>query len=303
MQPRIEKSIARFLASVFAPEGGALVDIFRSSRNGWIKLPEEFEQARKNTGLGDTYVVVYESEPLILHCLIRAIFSEKYNEELKMFNDIYDAASEKEKIECLKEISDELLSDDTYIKLIELIPRTQETREAAQRAFDVLPEDEQIEILKHTKLFLIFFFASFYNYISVMVHGQKLTKLVPLALQGNREAFCKAVQIDKNLLTGHPYFRETYGKLPMGNDEDRSFFRAITSWQAHSQTNSKIKYPSLYLMFAVLDSFGWLDKFTAYEILDMCDEAKLDRYQNRIEDENCVIKRRLEYRKMQKIGF
>ncbi|MER0216991.1 MAG: hypothetical protein DU481_12555 [Nitrosomonas sp.] len=59
----------------------------------------------------------------------------------------------------------------------------------------------------------------------------------------------------------------------------------------------------MYSLFATLDLFEWLDDFTAPEILDMCDEAGLDRYQNRIEDENYLIKRRLEYRKKQKIGF
>jgi len=56
-------------------------------------------------------------------------------------------------------------------------------------------------------------------------------------------------------------------------------------------------------MFATLEPFGWLDDFTASEILDMCDEAGLDRYQNRIEDENNLVRRRLEYREKQKIGF
>ncbi len=36
----------------------------------------------------------------------------------------------------------------------------------------------------------------------------------------------------------------------------------------------------------------------------LCDcEAGLDRYQNRIEDENYLVKRRLEYRMKQKLGF
>lgn len=235
--------------------------------------------------------------------MIRAIFPKKYDEELKMFDACYRAASEDEKLEFLMELSECLLNDDLYEKFRNLIPRTKEAREAAKKEFDTLSEDEKIEVLHHVHLFLTFYFATFYNYISVMVHGQKLTKLVPLALQGDQEAFRKAVQIDKNLLTGHPYFRETYAKLPMGDDNDRSFYKAISSSQLRSQVNSKIDYPALYLLFAVLDSFGWLEKFSAPQILDMCDEARLDRYQNRIEDENYLIKRRLEYRKKQKIGF
>lgn len=303
MQPRIEKSIARFLAFMFAPEGGAVVKAFRTSLKGRIKIPDELEQARKNSGLGDKYVLVYESELHILYCLIRAFIPEKYDSELEKFVAAYEAASEDEKLEFFKELSENLLTDDIYEKFRELIPKTEEERKAAKEEFENLAEEEKKEVIRQVHFFLTFYFASFHNYISVMVHGQRLTKLISRALQGDQEAFCKAVQIDKNLLTGHPYFQETFAQLPMGNDNDRKFHRAICSAHARPQVNSKIDYPALYLLFAVLDSFGWLDKFTTPEILDLCDEARLDRYQNRIEDENYLVKRRLEYRRKQKIGF
>lgn len=303
MQSHIEKSIARFLALMFAPEGGAVVKAFRTSLNGRIKIPNEFEQARKNSGLGDKYVLVYESELHILYCFIRAIFPEKYDTELEKFVAAYKTANEEEKLEFFKALSECLLTDDIYEKFRNLIPRTEEERNAAKKEFENLSEDEKNEAIRQVHFFLTFYFANFYNYISVMVHGQRLTKLVSRALQGDQEAFCKAVQIDKNLLTGHPYFQETFARLPMGNDKDRNFHRAICSAHARPQVNSRIDYPALYLLFAVLDSFGWLDSFTAPEILDLCDEARLDRYQNRIEDENYLTKRRLEYRKKQKTGF
>lgn len=303
MQSRIEKSIARFLALMFAPEGGAVVKAFRTGLDGRIKIPNEFEQARKNSGLGDKYVLVYESELHILYCFIRAIFPEKYDTELEKFVAAYKTANEKEKLEFFKALSECLLTDDIYEKFRNLIPRTEEERNAAKKEFENLSEDEKNEAIRQVHFFLTFYFANFYNYISVMVHGQRLTKLVSRALQGDQEAFCKAVQIDKNLLTGHPYFQETFARLPMGNDKDRNFHRAICSAHARPQVNSRIDCPALYLLFAVLDSFGWLDSFTAPEILDLCDEARLDRYQNRIEDENYLTKRRLEYRKKQKIGF
>lgn len=185
----------------------------------------------------------------------------------------------------------------------QLFPRTEEAHAAVRREFDALSEDEKIRGIQIVRYFLTFYFATMYNYIAMMVHGQKLTTLVPLALQGDQEAFCKAVQIDKSLLSGHPYFRETFARLPSGNKKEQDFYRKILTYQSRPHTNSRIEYPALYLLFAVLDGFGWLDTFTAFEILDMCDEAKLDRYQNHIEDENYLIKRRLDYRRKQKIGF
>jgi hypothetical protein len=103
------------------------------------------------------------------------------------------------------------------------------------------------------------------------------------------------------LLTGHPYFRETYARLLTG--EDRKFLVDVLTHLNRPPIQGKIHYPALYAVFATLDGFGWLDDFTASEILDICDEAGLDRYQNRIEDENYLIKRRLDYHRKQKTGF
>ena len=109
------------------------------------------------------------------------------------------------------------------------------------------------------------------------------------------------MQIDRNLLTGHPYFRDIYARLQTG--EAPNFLDDISRHISKSPIQGRIRFPALYSLFATLDLFGWLNDFTASEILDMCDEAGLDRFQNRIEDENYLIKRRLEYRKKQKIGF
>jgi hypothetical protein len=301
MLPRIEKSIARFLAIMFAPEGGALVSAFRSNRNGWIKIPEEFERARKNSGLGDTYVKFYESEVSILACLIRFIFPEELDGELEMFTASIKAATEEEKLSFFKQLSERLMGKDVQFQFVDLFPRTKEAREAIKEAFDALSEEEKIAGIRQAQLLLTFFYAYLHNHIALMVHGRKLTTLVPLAIQGNQEAFCKAIQIDKNILTGHPYFKETYERLQAG--ENGKFYQDVITHLGRPPIQGRIKYPALYLIFTVLDGFGWLEKFTASEILDMCDEAGLDRFQSRIEDESYVIKRRLEYRKFQKIGF
>lgn len=125
---------------------------------------------------------------------------------------------------------------------------------------------------------------------------------MPLALRGDQKAFCKAVQIDRNLLTGQPYFQDTYARLQTG--EKPNFLSAVLTHLNRPPTiQGRIRFPALYSLFATLDLFGWLNDFTASEILDMCDDAGLDRYQNRIEDEIYLVKRRLEYRKKQKIGF
>jgi len=52
----------------------------------------------------------------------------------------------------------------------------------------------------------------------------------------------------------------------------------------------------------MLEVMGWLDEFRHEEILNLCDDAGLDRWQNRIEDVNAVTKQLKRYRKYQKTG-
>lgn len=178
---------------------------------------------------------------------------------------------------------------------------TEEKREASRLRFEALPDDEKQSMLISIQLLFAFIYAYFYNHIALMVHGQKLTTLVPLALQGDKKAFCKAIQIDRNILTGHPYFRDTYSRLQTG--ENPNFLDDVSSYIKRPPIRGRIRFPVLYMLFAILDGFKRLEDFTASEILDICDDAMLDRYQNRIEDECSLNKKRIEYRKNQKIGF
>jgi len=301
MQSRIEKSVAHFLAVTLAPECGEVFKTIRAKRNGWIKMPEWLEQARKNSGLGDTYVTLYEAEPRINYCLIKSIFLENTSELIKQFDNALTEVSEVEKLTILKNFNDDSPNENISTENEDVLSQLREAPEITQEEFDALPEEERIAITHRAQSFLAFFYATFFNSVALMVHGQKLTALVPLALQGDKKAFCKAVQIDRNLLIGHPYFRDTYAKLQTG--ENPNFLSDVLTHINRPPIQGRICFPALYSLFATLDTFGWLNDFTAPEILDMCDEAGLDRYQNRIEDENYLIKRRIEYRKKQKTGF
>ena len=280
---------------MLAPECGETLAAFREKRDGWVKFPPELELARKNTGLGDAYVRTYEDELRIYGCLMRWAFPENTAEAVKELDAELCQASSDAKLEFINEASGDLSEG-----LDTLFNMSDEEREELRQKFEALSEQEKIAEIHKAQNLLVFIYAYFYNTLSLMVHGQKLTTLVPLALQGDKEAFCKAVQIDRNILTGHPYFKDTYARLQGG--EDRDFLDAVLYRIGNPTTRGKIRFPALYMVFATLDSFNWLDDFTAPEILDICDEAKLDRFQNRIEDESYLIKRRIEYRQFQKIS-
>ncbi|WP_292928020.1 hypothetical protein [Nitrosomonas sp.] len=166
---------------------------------------------------------------------------------------------------------------------------------------EALSEDEKGKIFLSIQLFLAYIYAYFYNHIALMVHGQKLTTLVPLALKGDKKAFCRAIQIDRNILTGHPYFRDTYARLQTG--EDPNFLNSVTAYIDRPAIKCRIDYPALYMLFAVLDGFKWLDDIKAREILDVYNGMGLNVDQGYIEDENSIVKKRIEYRKKQKNGF
>ncbi len=301
MQLHIEKSIARLLAAKLAPECGEVLSLYRAKSDGWIKMPKEFEFIRENCGLGDLYVLAYEEESRILSCLIKSSFPGEDIEKLKQFNDEVIATAKKEELHSLELYLNDSIGDDLADLFKAIFESTEEEREAAEKRLLALPEEERILAFVTVQLLFAFIYAYFYNHIALMVHGQKLTTLVPLALQGDKKAFCKAIQIDRNILTGHPYFRDTYARLQTG--EDPNFLDDVTSYIKRPPIRGRIRFPALYMLFAILDGFKRLDDFTASEILDICDDAKLDRFQNRIEDEASLNKKRIEYRKNQKIGF
>lgn len=295
MHNRVEKVLARRLAVMLSPECGEVLASFREKRDGWVRFQPELELVRKNSGLGDTYVLTYEDELRIYSCLMRAIYPENTEEAVKAVDAEFCQASSDEKLAFINEVTDEALEG-----LIASFDLSDEEREKQRQLFEALPEDEKAAEIRKLQYVLAYVFAYFYNTLSLMVHGQKLTTLVPLAMQGDKEAFAKAVQIDRNLLAGHPYFKSTYERLQTGEDKD--FLDAVLYRIGNPTTRGKIRFPALYMVFATLDSFRWLDDFTASEILDICDEAGLDRFQNRIEDETYLNKRRAEYRRYQKAG-
>ena len=103
------------------------------------------------------------------------------------------------------------------------------------------------------------------------------------------------------LLLHYPYFRDR--KARAQSDGDMAFLSKLSYRESNPPVRSKIRYPALYMLFGILESVGWLDDLTHDEILDICDEARLDRYQNRIEDVNCITKRLSEYRLWKKVSL
>jgi len=245
--------------------------------------------------IGD-YVLMYDDERKIGRALFLALMGE---EGFKQFNIEIENLSSDDQQKWIDDISDpnnELAEVFFNMK----IPETSEEWRIAQDLVAQMPEEERSVAEKQSMFFWCFTFASFFNTLSLMVHGSRLTSLVPQAIAGDDDAFLKAIQIDRMILIYHPYFRDR--KFRAQDDGDSDFLSKLAYRESNSIIRSSIRYPALYMLFGILDSYRWLDDLKHKEILNICDDAGLDLYQNRIEDVGYLTKRLIEYRKWQKVG-
>ena len=170
----------------------------------------------------------------------------------------------------------------------------------SKEQFESLDEDTKRNLIERWQYLFLHILSSVHNYFSIMVTGESMTSLVPKAINGDSEAFFKAVKIDRNLLSLHPYFIERYQQAQTNGQKD--FLKRLAPYQSTPQLIGRIRYPGLYIVFAMLETLKWLDDLTHSEILDICDAAGLDHWQNRIDDVNAVTKQLARYRRYQKTG-
>ena len=290
IKPSKEK--ARTFVVQSAPQCAEILQFYQS-RGGWISLPERLVRAQKDLRIED-YSTLYEDERRLGVALMLSAMSETEFKELN---------AEWERLATVGDMVfvDELLDGVSMPDELPDFPATPEEEERLRQMFEQLPADEQAEVTRRGRFFWAFVCASFHQYIAVMVHGEKLTSLVPRAIAGDEDAFCKAVQIDRSLLSHHPKFSEIF-RLAHERGH-KSFLQKVAYRLANPGARGKIRYPGLWMVFAMLDTLGWLDSLQHDELLDICDEAGLHRFQNRIEDVGYLRKRLYHYRRTQKLGF
>lgn len=293
---QLDQELTRKLVITMAPQYAEMLRDLQSQAK-WAKLVRKYEGIFQGPLL-DTYAAIFDDERKIGIVLWLFLLGEEGHKEL---NAEIAAMSNDDQQTWINELALEAAEEDSWSWLDDMFPDSPEKEEAARRVFAELNEDDKAEASKRAAFFWIFFFSSFHNYLSLMLHGRKLTVLVAQAKAGDEGAFCKAIHVEPRLLRHHPYFRERH--LQAQENAETDFLKRIGYRLANSSLNGPIRYPGLYMVFAMLDASGWLDSgFTHEQILDMCDEAGLDRYQNRIEDINYLTQRLSEYRRWQKVN-
>jgi len=288
----IDKTSAAKFVRIMAADWDFLLRHIESM-DGYVRLPPKFADAVQRLSI-ENYPELYESEMAIGRMMLAAFFKpEEVNGLAQQVNDMSPDSRGKFVLELLTELE---LADDS-----EVVASTPAGDLRAIEALNALPAQQRDEVLRAGRQYMMALLAILYQLLSLITHGEKLTSLVAQAIAGNDRAFAKAVQIDKNILAGIPYFRQRFSRAVI--EGDRHFTEALAAHLQRPPYKGKIRHKALYLTFAVLDLAGTLDAMPHSEILDLCNQAGLDAKSSRIEDVKNLSKRLADYRAFQRRGF
>lgn len=140
-------------------------------------------------------------------------------------------------------------------------------------------ESTSIDQQKKDSLQLYFMLTCFITQISqflaLVTHGKTMHDLVQLAVAGDDIAFCQAVQIDRTVLFGVPYFRQRLSRIQLGREKEllHSLSRAMNGkiWA------NRFPSPELWVVFSILQRADLLKSLTRTELLDICVELKVHK--------------------------
>ena len=139
--------------------------------------------------------------------------------------------------------------------------------------------------------------AQFYEYLSVGVHGERLSSLVAQAKAGDDLAFGKAIQIDGRIAEVIPYFRERLARARVSGDVE--FLGMVGNKTSNPPYKGDIGRKPVWITLAFLDYLGWLARMKAREVLDFCQSVGIGEDIVDVKNMQRIIKR---FRDFQKRG-
>ena len=293
MNPKLSLKYVTDVLKEVIPEYEEML-VFIEKRGGNFQFPPNINDVITRLKI-DNYPELYRDESKLIKLLL---LSSMPADQIKSSEEVITGLTGNEQVTALEDFTTQMTQNTN--EFFDHIPETEEEKLIAQAFFDQMTQDEQSEAIKQTQISLSAFFATFFNIISMMVHGRKLTDLVPAGEAGDDHAYFLAVQIDKRILS-LPYFRERRIKAEL--KQDLVFLKSLNYRLTNPLLRGKIRYRTLWLTFAFLDMLDYLDGSLTYsELLDLLDKIGIAGYGSRIEDENALGKRVREYRKFQKMN-
>lgn len=295
-RPDLEQVIQ--LYGSFLPDYEYMLRTFGANR-GWIRFSPRLHELTIRFKC-QNYPELYQDETRIQTAFLRMYFDndEKIKEfvtDLSLLSPIEQSVFLNKFIKETHELGQWMDENVPHLDDLDWSPSGQAK---AQQEWEKLTLEEQQQGIRFGQYSTMFSLASFFNFVALMVHGRKLTQLVGEAMQGNDESFYLAVHIDRNILEQIPYFKDRYLKAQREGEQD--FIESLNYRTQSPQFKGRIRHRALYMLFALLEGTQWLDELKHREILDICDRLNLDHYENRIETENALTKRLIEYRQFQK---
>ena len=277
-----------------------------SSPRIWAGFKAHIAERCQALKISDLYVRLYENDEYFTRLLFQYSFMEQFQKGLMElaeetgYSDLVTQQVSTADLERLRAFFNIILEElHEVVQEIESFDDWERIEADGKHYWEhihpTLPLEEQRQTEKDGQIFFCQFLFGIHNSISVMAYGETLTSLVQRAIGGGADAdtaMCKAVRVD-NSLRQHPEFMARY--LLAGGKSESAFLRKYNN--TSPPLTNKIRYPGLYFLLALLDGYGLLDRLTNPQLLDLCDHARLDKWENRIEDEGYLAKRRNEYQR------
>lgn len=263
---RLSKDRAIKIIRLTLPLYLAIFHQLKSERDGELIWPPWVIE-EKNNLKAHNYVVFYDDDKTLSSAMNLAFFGHEGLEEVKVM--LETEGFDKLHVE-LDNILDEIVS--TSKQLIETISHNANLLEDEKK--DSAPSEADI---KQYQYFFLAFQNIFHNIFSIMVFGERLSKLVQKAIAGDDKALLKAIKIDKNLIHDHPYFKEKFYEA--NRRQDKAFHEAIIAKQATPSLKGRIQHKGLYAMFFLLDMLEVLDDFSNKELYALYESCELTKYE------------------------
>jgi hypothetical protein len=223
---------------------------------GQLKFRRELSSVLSNLNI-DNYTLLYERPEAVGVLLMQAVMDP---EEIVAFNLEAANASPFERGQIVVELVAQFEGLDSMLTF----HGSKEDEARAREAFEALDAETKHGVVKFVQHFLAGALVMFYEYLSVAVHGEKLSSLVAKAKSGDDCAYAKAVQIDGRIPLIVPYFKERYARVCTEDHEE--FLATVNRKRASPPYKSRMTHKSLFMTFAFLEGCGLLQSFSGEEL-------------------------------------
>lgn len=291
MTALIDEASAVLLLRGVLPDWEAMLGEIEAA-GGRFNPRSEFHQWIDSWRLG-FYPLLYERPEAIGVLIAQEALAP---EDLKAWDEELAAGSASDRGRALLDLIESLGPLDNIACPDQSVPTATE-----MARWNEMPEAEQTRTARFLQYAMAGGLAMFFEYLSIAVHGEKLSSLVQRAVRGDDAAFGKAVQIDGRTLVVLPYFKERYARAV--SVHEATFLHMVGQKQTAPAYKGRLRHKTLFMAFALLEGCGLLARFTGEQLLDFCWEVGIGaRDGNRIDDVKNLQKRLTQYRHFQKNG-